>query len=137
MNYRRFWVAAAIIAFIIVVGFILSVPHTRDMLTVSTQQAVVTTVPSVAVRDTFKKGVHTITGSLIAPNACAALTVQATFLDTASSSERILVALSLPSDDGVCLQLPTAMNFSTTVVAPANLPIVVTVNGSSASTTAL
>jgi hypothetical protein len=43
----------------------------------------------------------------------------------------------MPSDSGICLQVPTRISFHTTVSAPANLPISATVNGSLASTTSL
>lgn len=134
MNYRRLWVAAAIIAFIIIAGFAFSVPHTRDAARVSVSESA-PTVPLVTLHDVFKKGMHTITGSLLAPNACTIVTAHASLQGDASSTESIHVVLSMPSDVGVCLELPTRVNFSTTIAAPARLPLTATVNGSAASTT--
>jgi len=138
MKSSRLWLAAAIIAFAVLGSFVLSVPHTREA-TVDTQpsQRTPTDVPSVSIKDSFKQGVHTITGSFEAPNACAAVDAQASYAaDGGSDTDgSILVALFLPKDFGICLQLPTRIHFSATVAAPANLPITVTVNGVTATTT--
>lgn len=136
MSQKRLWIAAAIIGAFIIVGFLISVPHTTpDSMSASPFEA--TPVPSVALRDSYKKGQHTITGSVMASTACAAVTAEATLQEVASSTGRIVVALSLSTDTGVCLQLPTPFGFSVTLAAPAALPISVTVNGVEASTTAL
>lgn len=124
----RLWIAAAIIALLVVTGFALSVPHTRDIQEAPTASAPAS-VPLVTLRDTFKKGVHTITGSLPVPNACIAVSAEAT-----STAEGILIDISAPSDEGVCLQLPTTVSFQTTLAAPAHLPFTVRVNGSVATT---
>ncbi|MDP2651617.1 MAG: hypothetical protein Q8O94_00580 [bacterium] len=137
MNHMRLWAAAAIIALIVIAGFVLSVPHTRDVAQTETSQDSVVSVPSVTVHDTFKKGVHTITGSLEVPNACVIVSAQAVLVGDASSPEGILVALSLSDDGGVCLQVPTRTSFSATIATPARVPITATVNGVTATTTAL
>ncbi|OGG39934.1 hypothetical protein A2118_01130 [Candidatus Kaiserbacteria bacterium GWA2_50_9] len=135
MNPKRLWVAAAIIAVVIFVGFVLSVPHTRDVEETAFSQKVTTVVPFVTLHDSFKKGLHTITGSIEAPNACTDITAQAFLSGDASSPAGIVVALSMPEDSGICLQVPTRMNFSVTISAPAQLPITATVNGLAATTT--
>lgn len=132
MKYSRLWVLTAIIAFIILVGFAFSVPHTRDG-TKPAEKSVATSTPAVTLRDSFKKGVHTITGSLLAPNACSLVTAQAIL--SGETANTILVELSLPEDSGLCLQVPTKESFTTTITAPAGLPVVVTVNGVVATTT--
>jgi len=136
MNHTRLWAAAAIIAAVLFLGFALSVPHTRDVAEAPTT-AETTNVPSVSLRDVFKKGTHTITGSIKAPNACTVVTATATAVGNASSTERIHIDISMAEDQGVCLQLPTTENFSTTIAAPANLPLRATVNGEEATTTML
>lgn len=135
MNHKRLWVAAAIIAIVIIVGFVLSVPHTRDIGTVGSLQNVATSAPIVSLHDSFKKGVHTITGSIEAPNACASVSAQASLVGDAANASGILVALSLEKDSGVCLQVSTPINFTATISAPARLPITATVNGEAATTT--
>lgn len=134
MSQKRLWVAAAIIALVIVAGFLFSVPHTREVVpAIPTQNTLV--IPSVTLHDAFSKGTHTITGSVEAPNACTTVTATAHLEGDASSTESISVALSMPPDTGVCLEMPTRMNFSTTIAAPALLPITATINGAVASTT--
>ena len=135
MNPVRLWVSAAIITFVVLIVFALSVPHTRDSRVEAPLSPATTSVPAVILRDVFKKGVHTISGSIEAPNACTFVSASATLVGNASSTENILVAISLSLDSGVCLQIPTRVSFQTTLVAPASLPIVVTVNGSPATMT--
>lgn len=137
MNHTRLWAASAIIALFVIISFALSVPHTRDIALTSTSQTNKESTPLVALHDSFKKGVHTITGSIEAPNACTAVTARATFLNASSSEANIHISLSMPEDTGVCLQIPTLVSFSTTVSAPANIPLTATVNGSIATTTSL
>lgn len=134
MKYSRLWVLVAIITAIILIGFVFSVPHTRDTGVPVTESAT-TSIPVVTLRDSFKKGVHTITGSLTAKNACSAVRAEATLLGETSSTDSILVALSVSEDSGLCLQVPTRVSFTTTVSAGARLPITVTVNGAAATTT--
>ena len=136
MNYTRLGAAAAIIALVVVGGFILSVPHTtRD--TKTSVEVPPASTPTVSLRDVFKKGVHTITGSLTAPNACAAISTTVTLQGTASSSQGILIQIAMPTDSGICLQVPTVETFQSTLTAPAHLPFTVMVNGMVATTTLL
>ena len=135
MSHTRLLVVATIIAGIILAGFALSVPHTRDVVETSLPLAP-ESQPSVALRDSFKKGLHTITGAIEAPNPCTTLSADAVPVG-ASSTEGILVEISLPTDAGICLKRPVTMRFSTTIAAPASLPIIATVNGVAATTTDL
>lgn len=132
MKHTRLWVAASIIAVVIIVGFVLSVPHTRDIPLEKITEVVEPVTPQVALHDVFKKGIHTITGSFDVSNVCVTVTASTTLV-----GEGIQVALSLSPDDGVCLQLPTTTHFKTTITAPAQAPITVTVNGEMASSTSL
>ncbi|MDP1690141.1 MAG: hypothetical protein Q8L52_03000 [bacterium] len=135
MSHKRLWVAATIIASVVLVGFVLSVPHTRDIGKTSLPQNEAAQVPSVTLHDSYKKGMHTITGSIETPNACTQVAVQASLQNDASGASSILVVLSMPEDSGVCLQVPMNVDFKVTVNAPANLPITATVNGIMATTT--
>ena len=132
----RLWTAATIIAVAIVVGFALSVPRAQDVPPPKAL-AVSSSTPPIVLHDAFKRGTHTITGTITVPNACTEVAVAASLLDSASSSPSILVAFSLPEDTEVCLQVPTPVRFSATVVAPAGLPIMATVNNNAATTSAL
>jgi hypothetical protein len=136
MKQKRFWTAAAIIACVVAFGFLVSAPHTHDVARRTATPDKIP-APTVALHDSFKKGIHTITGSLSAPDACVIVTADATISGNASSTERIQLAISMPPDVGVCLQLPTVVDFSIAIPAPAHLPISATVNGRAASTTAL
>lgn len=130
MSQRRLWVAAGIIALVILAGFTLYVPHTRDSGAPQASVSLPTAVPSVTVRDSYKKGVHTITGSLEVPNACTGVLAVAT-----TTGDGIHLAISTQADTGVCLQLPARATFTATIAAPQNLPITATVNNASATVT--
>jgi hypothetical protein len=136
MSRRHLWVSAAIIAVIVFIAFALSVPHTRDVL-MREQAAATSSVPVVAVHDAYKKGMHTISGSILVPDACIPASASVTLSGDASSTQSILIAVTTEDDGGICLQVPTSDTFQMTLAAPANLPIQATVNGVSASTTSL
>ncbi len=134
MNHKRLYLAAAIIAGVLVIGFILSVPRVRDG-EVPKETVESTILPPVALRDTYKKGTHTITGTVTAPNACA--TLEATATTTGDPVSAIVIELTLREEGGICLQASTPLKFSTTVTAPEGLPVSAMVNGVVATTTAL
>lgn len=136
MSHTRLWSAAAIIALVVLTGFVLSVPHARDV-TETQQVSIATTTPKITVNDSYKKGMHTITGSVEMPNACAVVSAEARIAPgDASSTPSILIALTMADDGGVCLQVPTTATFKTTVATTtARLPLVVTINGAIATTT--
>lgn len=137
MSHKRLFVVATIIACIIIASFVLSVPHTRDIPAEQSALSTVPVVPAVTLRDVYKKGVHTITGSVEAPDACTLVSAQASLIGDASSTQSILVEVSLSEDSGVCLERTTTMRFGATLAAPAGLPITATVNGAQATTTIL
>ena len=136
MSHKRLWVAASIIALFVFITFMFSVPHTRDVGVKSPFPSNAPIVPVVTVHDAFKKGLHTITGSIEVPNACALVSAEASIASNASSTESILVAISVHTDTNVCLQLPTRATFQTSISAPASLPFIVTVNGTPATVNA-
>lgn len=129
MTHTRLWIAATIIAVIILASFVLSVPHTRDVPLPQTAADAAAEAPVVTLHDAYRKGAHTLSGSIEAPNPCTSLDVTATLQGTASSSEAILVSFSMPKDTGVCVQQAVNLPFSVTISAPDDLPISATVNG--------
>lgn len=137
MKHSRLWLSASIIALVIIIGFVISVPHTRDVPGARALNVTTPGVPEVALRDVFKKGVHTISGSVEAPDACSTVSAEASLTGDASSTQSILVAVSIATDAGICLELPTRETFQTTLAAPAQLPLFVTVNGVTATTSEL
>ena len=136
MTRMRLWLSAGIIACVVLVAFAFSVPHTRDLEVELEAPTTTTSVPALALHDAFKKGLHTISGSIEVPNACTPVSASATLAGDASSTQSILLAITFEIDSGVCLQVPTDVRFETTLSAPEGLPIDATVNGSPASTTA-
>lgn len=130
MNHMRLLVSSAIIVVAIVIIFIISVPRTSDVEVISMVLPETETAPTVILRDSFKRGIHTISGSVEAPNACALVSASAELIGDAQNGEGILVNISMQTDSEICLQIPTRISFETTIEAPNNLPISATVNGS-------
>ncbi|MFZ2500818.1 MAG: hypothetical protein WAW90_02400 [Minisyncoccia bacterium] len=137
MSHTRLFVAATIIAIIILAGFALSVPHTRDLPESYLSNIATTSESSVSLRDVFKKGTHTITGSIEAPTPCTEISTEALLNNASSSAKSILVKIIMLEDAGVCLKRPTTIRFGATIDAPASLPLSVTVNGNAATITDL
>lgn len=135
MKSSRLWTAAGIIGAVIVVMFILSVPRTSELPDKSSDDAPQAVAPTVKLSTVYKKGVHTIRGSIVAKDACTSVEATATGNNGEASSTEVLLTIKTLETGGVCLQIPTSIEFATTVNAPANLPIAVTVNGIMASTT--
>jgi len=135
MNHTRLWVVATIIAVIILAGFALSVPHTQEVIETSPSFMSSASIPSVTLHDVFKKGMHTIVGSIAAPDACVTVSAAATLESGASGTSSILVDVTMPDEPGVCLERSSTERFSVTVAAPQGLPIMVRVNGVTATTT--
>ena len=134
----RLWVVAVVIVILIAAWFALSVPHTRGVYApVAMRMLATSTEPVVMLRDTYHKGVHTLSGTLEAPDACTFTTATATLVGASSSAESIALTILMPLDTGVCLQEAQQTTFSAMLTAPPGLPITTTVNGILASTSAL
>ncbi|MFZ1075340.1 MAG: hypothetical protein WAN50_03125 [Minisyncoccia bacterium] len=136
VHTKRLWISALILAIIIVAGFILSVPHTHDAGNPPARATQEATIPDISVHDIFRRGTHTLSGSVVTPNACTSISAHASLVGTSSSTQTIQIAILMPQYTGLCLQAPTTVAFSTTIAAPAHTPITATVNGSLATTTA-
>lgn len=133
--------AALIIAGAIFVGFVFSIPRTTEVETSQeappiTQEKFSTEIPVVSITDSYRRGVHTIKGSLVLPTPCTTLSAEARADTNASTTESITILLTAPTDSGVCLRLPERRAFSVSVEAPEGIPILVFVNEVAASTTA-
>lgn len=135
MMQSRLWISAGIIAVVIIIGFVLSVPHTKEVPPPASRASTTPEPAQVVVKDSYKKGVHTISGSVMAPNACASVTADATLEGDSSAPRGIALSLGMPADTGICLEVPTKIPFGTTIAAPSGLPITTTINGVIASTT--
>jgi hypothetical protein len=137
MTHTRLWIAATIIAAIILGGFILSVPHTHDVMQPEGTGAAPVTTPIVKVHDVYRKGTHTLTGTIEAPNPCTTLSANAALTGDASSTQAIAIMLTMPEDTGICVQQAVSLSFSATVAAPAETPITASVNGVPATVTSI
>ncbi len=89
-----------------------------------------TAAPSVNVESEYEEGVHYITGTVSVPDRCISVIPSSTLLPDGV----MRVDLSLSPDEGLCLELPTEVEFSTEVEAPEEAPLEVYVNGTKAQT---
>ncbi len=120
----------------ILVIFFLSVPHAQEVADQTGKGAAsnAPTIPVVTLSDSYAKGVHTYSGTFLAPNACTTLSADAVVGGDASGTPTVSLSLTYPADAGVCLQLPTKTPFLTTLEAPQDATVTVDVNGVLAST---
>ncbi len=137
MNYTRLSILATVIVGIIIAVFLLSAPHTRDVKNTTLSTVKLVSVPSIYIKDAFRKGKHTITGSITMSTPCTSLLATANATGSASTTIGILLKINMPKDTGICLQQPLKTSFSTTVIAPKSATITITVNGAIATTTPL
>ena len=134
MSPRRLRILAIIILGILVIGFILFVPRgtvqSPSVVSNAEDQAA-----AVIVSDSFKKGTHTITGSIEVRNACVGVAAEASVQGDPTQPAGILIAVTRTPTEGICLELPTKVTFQKKVSAPKGTPISATVDGKPASTT--
>lgn len=83
----------------------------------------------VSVKDVYSKGIHTITGVVLAPDACTSIE---TTVATSSAPSLYLVT---PADGDICLELPTEVPFSAEIDADATTSTMVYLNEVLATTT--
>jgi hypothetical protein len=129
-------IALGLFVIIAVAVLIVTFPTPHDTAPVAPKPVTVETLakkPVVPVRDIYKKGTHTITGSLDLPNPCSTVSVESML--EGEPPERILILLTVLTDEGICVQEKTATPFETSLTAPEGVPLRVLVNGSEASVT--
>lgn len=130
--HARFWMAALILAVVIVGGFALSVPHAREVAeSVPQEDAVSETAPLVSLEDSYDEGVRTIEGVVLAPDACATVGAEAVL-----AVERIQVDVMVMRDEELCLEIPAEREFSASIEAADDAPLDVRINGVLATSTA-
>lgn len=132
MKSRRLWTAAAILGVLILLLFVLSVPRAQEVRELRELTAE-TAMPVVAWSHTYLKGTYTVTGTVTVPDACAGVAAVARHEGDPENPSAVIVALTMPADIGVCLEIPTKVSFSVAIAGPPDLPITVTVNGAPAN----
>lgn len=138
MTHSRLLSAAGIILVGILIVFFLSVPHAQELASqIGATASSTPSTPLVTLSDSYAHGVHTYSGTFLAPNACTTLSANAVLAGDASSTQTVSLSLTYPADTGVCLELPTKTSFQTTLSAPQSATATVDVNGVLASTSAL
>lgn len=73
---------------------------------------------------TYAKGSYTISGTIMLPNQCHRVETTGAF-----ESGVVRVTISVPSDEGICLEIPTQETFSLTVAGEEGATTEVLVNG--------
>jgi hypothetical protein len=116
-----------------IAGFALFIPHANKGGEQSPHLEQSTMLPSVSLSDSYKKGIHTISGTVEAPTPCITLTADTSV--ASGTPDTISVMITMPADTGICLQVITDLPFNVTVAAGMDARIVALVNGVVASTT--
>lgn len=132
----RFWVTTTLL----ITALILATLGAYLWYSYQSRQAQITeeaaSAPAVTYRDSFKAGVHTISGTVVLRNRCERLEASAV-ADTEVDPPVVRVDLFIPEDTGICLELPTERAFSVSVEASDAAMVQVFVNGIPASGEAL
>lgn len=139
MHTMRVWSPAVIIAAVLIIGFVLSVPRVRDLGGKSPVDTSTPYSPVVYVHDVYtsKKGTHAITAKISLPDACTTISGEASAAPgaSASSTDVITLALDMPDTSGVCLEEPATTTLTFNVSAGKGAVVTATINGTNASTT--
>jgi hypothetical protein len=119
---------------IVIASFAFFTPHANKNVELApVAEKLTITLPNVRYSDTYKKGIHTINGSVSAPTPCTELSAS---LGVASGTpELISVTLLMPRDTGICLQRSTTLPFTVSTPASAKADIEILVNGMLATST--
>jgi hypothetical protein len=121
---------------ILVAGFVFSIPHANkdNEIGPSVETKSLSILPTIFIHDTYKKGIHSITGSLAIPTPCMKATTEALVLphEGSTTPQIIHIEISIPEDAGPCLQLAATSTFSASLSADANVVIEASVNGQGA-----
>lgn len=72
----------------------------------------------------FSKGTYTVTGTIELPNQCHRIESAGVF-----ENDTVRVSVSVPPDEGICLEIPKEGDFKVTVDAPEGAAVEVYVNG--------
>ncbi len=87
-----------------------------------------TTTPAVTLKDSFKKGIHTITGTVTVPTPCTEIDANAA-VDSAQNPPVIQVNITTTASEGICLLRAENEAFTLKVTAPESATVVTSVDG--------
>ncbi len=127
----RAWHFLAILLIVVVAAYAFYAYHTSEGV-VPPKAAVKPSATLASITHAYAKGTHTVSGTVLAPDACTNVNATASF---ASSSDEIRVDIEAPADQGLCLQLPTAVTFSVKASGDSSATAAIYLNGALATTT--
>ena len=133
---RRAFFIGIILAAFVVVGISVSSKHLPDgsLTSATTATTSAPTITLAAFSDSYHRGVHTLSGALITPTPCYAVSPH-TELVPSTTPSLIELNLSVPTDTGRCLELSATTTFRITQRAPRRAVVSVFVNGALATST--
>lgn len=125
----KFKIAFAVFFFAVLVvsGYALFIPQTNKDEVVAPVEGNPEPAPIVTLDATYRRGVHTISGTIEAPTPCTLVGVESAVASSTPAS--ITVSLTLTPDEDICVQVVTPLPFSVTAAAPEDAVIAVTVQG--------
>ena len=86
-----------------------------------------TPTPVVTLKDSYKKGVHTYTGTYTVATPCH--TISATATVAVGTPDVVTIAITAPADEGMCVQVIATKTFTVTATAGKDAKVEVQVNG--------
>ncbi len=130
-----FIVGLIIVAFVVlsIVSFSPRLPDgKRSVVTVETP--VTSPIKIVSLKDSYRRGKHTIKGSVSIPTVCYTVDFKS-LLVPSTTPQVIRVDLLIPKDSGRCLELSSTGSFKIIKKAPKNSIIKVYINNTFATST--
>lgn len=130
MTTRRVTGSALIILLVLFLGFTLSVPRTKDIVeegdALQTQES--HPQPTLSLERSYRRGTHTLTGTLLVDTRCTKLTTEVEVTPEGIVPPTITLRLATEDTAGVCLMLSEERAFSITADAPEDATVLVFVN---------
>ncbi|GEM_PF-1792093 len=131
------FIGIALLAFI-ALGIAFSATHLPDAKVISSAPRVATSTPPrsflASFSSRYRRGVYTLSGSIVTPTPCYAVTAETALVPSTTPSQ-IKLSLSALSGTGICLELPATTTFETTQKAPQHSVIAVYLNNVLATST--
>lgn len=129
MSTRRLRILALIILGALIAGFVILVPRGKVQSPTADAASTTSGIPEVTLVDSFKKGTHTISGSIVVYNACVAVATEALVIEDGANPSGIQISITRAPSEGICLELPTRIPFEKKVKAPRGLALTALVDG--------
>ena len=125
----RSWILAFALLIALIAAYAFYAIHAGGGAAAGERATARATATFVSVKDTYSGGTHSISGIVLAPDACAEAVATTTIADG------IRVDVTVPASEGICLEVPTKEPFAASASGDADAVVSVYLDGVFATTT--